>query len=227
METTCNAKKAENWWYYHRGWVIAGVVFVMLAVHLVWSSHNAPKWDLQVAVIVKDPFPAEVLEALSDGLSVYTADLNGDGKNRVEVVQYVVNFRKDDPTVDPKTQSAGVASMMADLRGCYSQVFLLDDPDGLSIATGALRYKNGQLPADEVYPPKEETCYAWTDCPELMQLELGSYNAELYGGSGDVQVELSHLYVGSRGFWDGTQTQYPAEDETLWQKLTENAVNKM
>lgn len=222
-ENYTTKQKAANWWHYHWLWVVAGVVFAILALHMLWSSVHAPKWDLQVAVIVKEPFPSQVLEALSDALSDYTTDLNNDGVNRVEVIQYVVNFRTDEGKIDPKTQSGGVAAMMADLRECYSQVFLLDDPDGFSISTGALRYRNGDLPEDDVYPLKEETCYLWTDCPELMQLQLGSYDAELYGGSGDVKTELSHLYIGSRGFWDGTATEHPECDEALWHALTENA----
>ncbi len=227
MKTTYTIhQKTANWWHYHWLWVLAGVVALGLFAHLIWSSLTAPKWDLQIAVIVKKPLPLPVLTALSEGLSQYTTDLDGNGNNRVEVVQYVVNFRTDAENVDPKVQSAGVAGMMADLRNGYSQVFLMDDPNGFSLSTGALRYRDGTLPADEVYPTAEQTSYLWTACPALTNLELGEYDASQYGGSGNIQTELSHLYVGSRGFWEETSTEHPAEDEALWQALTAGAVQQ-
>lgn len=223
MKDTQRKKDRENWWHYNWGKVLAGGIGLALGLHLVFSALTAPKWDLQVAIISKTAYPDEVLTALSDALSVYTTDLNGDGKARVEVVQFTINFDATDESVDQRRQSAAVSGLLADLRSNDTQVFFTDDPDGFSQSTGALRYRDGTLPADEVYPTWQETSYRWTDCPALTALALGEYDAYLYGGSGDAQTELSRLYIGSRGFWDGTHTAHPAEDEALWQALTEGA----
>lgn len=219
-------KRAANWWHYHWLWLVVGVVALFLLGHLVWSSVSAPKYDLQVAIIARDIYPDPVLEQLADGLSPYTQDLNGDGKATVQVVQYVIDFRTENAeTIDARTQSAGVSGLLADLRSCYTQVFLAEDPDGFSLSTGALRYRDGTLPADEVYPAWQETCYRWQDCPNLTRLTFDGYDAALYGGSGHTEDWFAGLYLGSRGFWDGTAPTYPEGSEAFWQKLIAGAVS--
>ncbi len=219
-------KSADNWWHYHRLWLIAGAVGLLLFIHMIWSSFNSPGYDLQVAVITREAWPDPVLDQLSQGLSLYAEDLDGDGSAAVRVVQYVINFRPDErESIDQRTQAAGVSGMLADLKGCYSQVFLVEDPDGFSASTGALRYRDGELPEDDVYPSWQETCYRWTDCPSLTALTFPGYDAGLYGGSGRTEDWFRRLYIGSRGFWDGTAPEYPEASEAFWQALTAGAAS--
>lgn len=219
-----NRKRAADWLRYHWLWLVVGGIALFLLGHLIWSSVTAPKYDLQVAVIARDVFPDPVLEQLGDGLRAYTRDLNGDGKVTVHVVQYVIDFRADNAeAIDMRTQAAGVSGMLADLRACHTQVFLVEDPDAFSLSTGALRYRDGSLPADEVYPVWQETCYRWLDCPNLTKLIFDGYDAGLYGGSGRTEDWFEKLYVGSRGFWEDTAPAYPEESEAFWQTLTTGA----
>lgn len=220
------SKRAANWLRYHWLWLVVGAAALFLLGHLVWSALSAPKYDLQVAVIAGDIYPDPVLEQLADALSAYTRDLNGDGKAAVHVVQYVVDFRTENAeTIDARTQAAGVSGLLADLRSCNTQVFLVEDPDGFSLSTGALRYRDGALPADEVYPAWQETCYRWQDCPSLTGLTFDGYDAAIYGGSGRTEDWFAGLYLGSRGFWDGTAPAYPEDSEAFWQKLTAGAAS--
>lgn len=219
-------KRAANWLRYHWLWLVVGAAALFLLGHLVWSALSAPKYDLQVAVIAGDVYPDPVLEQLADALSAYTRDLNGDGKASVHVVQYVVDFRTENAeTIDARTQAAGVSGLLADLRSCDTQVFLVEDPDGFSLSTGALRYRDGALPADEVYPAWQETCYRWQDCPSLTGLTFDGYDAAIYGGSGRTEDWFAGLYLGSRGFWDGTAPAYPEDSEAFWQKLIAGAAS--
>lgn len=219
-----NRKRAANWLRYHWLWLVVGGVVLFLLGHLVWSSVTAPKYDLQVAVISRNVCPDPVLEQLAGGLSTYARDLDGNGKVTVHVVQYVIDFRADHAeTIDMRAQAAGVSGLLADLRACHTQVFLVEDPDGFSLSTGALRYRDGTLPADEVYPTWEETCYRWTDCPNLTRLSFEGYDAGLYGGSGRTEDWFAGFYVGSRGFWEDTAPAYPAESEAFWQTLIADA----
>lgn len=221
-----SSKRAANWLHYHWLWLAVGAAALFLLGHLIWSALSAPKYDLQVAVIARDIYPDPVLEQLAEGLSAYAPDLNGDGKASVRVVQYVIDFRTENAeTIDARTQSAGVSGLLADLRGCHTQVFLAEDPDGFSLSTGALRYRDGTLPDDEVYPAWQETCYRWQDCPRLAALTFEGYDAEIYGGSGHTEDWFTVLYVGSRGFWDGTATDHPEESEAFWQTLTAGAAS--
>lgn len=225
MKFPADRRAADNWWHYHWLAVVVAAVAAALVGHLIFSSVTAPRADLQVALIASKAYPDSALDALARALTPLTADENGDGERTVMVVQYTVNFRTDTAaSTDASAQKAGVAGMLADLRGCYSQIFLLEDPDGFSRSTGALRCRDGTLPADGVYPDKAETCYRWADCPVLAGLDLGTYDSTLYGGTGSVQDLFGGLYVGSRGFWDGTATAHPEADEALWQTITAGAL---
>lgn len=217
-------KHAANWLHYHWLWLVVGAVALFLLGHLIWSAVSAPKYDLQAAIIAKDVYPDPVLEQLSEALSAYARDLNGDGKATVRVVQYVIDFRTENAgTIDARTQSAGVSGLLADLRACFTQVFLVEDPDGFSLSTGALRYRDGSLPADGVYPAWQETCCRWQDCPNLTALTFDGYDAGIYGGSGRTEDWFANLYIGSRGFWDGTAPAYPEANEAFWQTLISGA----
>lgn len=214
----------SNWLRYHWLWLTVGGIGLFLLGHLIWSGITAPRYDLQVAIIAGRVYPDPVLDQLAQALTPYAADLDGNGKTQVNVVQYVVSFRtENDAQTDARTRAAGVSGMLADLRSCETQVFIVEDPDGFSRSTGALRYRDGTLPADDVYPVWQETCYRWQDCPVLAGLPLGDYDAVLYGGTGHTADWFQGLYIGSRGFWEDTATRFAEGNEAFWQALTTGA----
>ena len=221
-ELTAKEKRA-NWWYYHKWYVAAGIILVLVLGNIIWNALGIGKVipDIQLAYVGSSPLPADTVSALENALSGLTADANGDGRTVVKVNQYVFANGSGDGNAAMYAY-ASYTTMMADFTACDSYFFLLEDADAFQRSYQMLRRLDGTLPTN--FDRDNEKCYlSWTDCPALMELELGSYSETMLNQTvtGDSQELLSHLYFARRGFWSDEKTvNNPDECDALWAKLT-------
>lgn len=196
------AEKRKNWWYYYKKHVIIGIVLTLICIELVCSFFGVGKVkpDYTLAYVGTASLPEEQLSGLKEALAALGKDENGDGEIVVAVNQYVSYNTGDSDSV--YYAQAAQAQLIADITGCDSYFFLLENPEQFQFDTHALRRLDGTLPADEDYSI-EGTCIPVAELPAL---------AELFPDR--------ELYLGRRGFWTEKTCDHMEGCDALWAGLT-------
>jgi len=216
------AGKRKNWWHYHKWHIVIAVVLAGIGVNLICHALGVGQIrpDYQIAYVGENALPDGTAAAIEAAFSALGEDLNGDGQVTVQLNQYPSTGGAD----------AGMAvsaevTLMGDILARDSYFFLLEDPAWFQVNYRSLRRLDGSLPEDGDYSA-DGTYLAWADCPILAEMELGNYSYEAPGktvqGSSDELV--SGLSLARRGFWTEETCQYPQGCDTLWDRLTEGAV---
>lgn len=223
-ELTAREKRA-NWWHYHKWYVFGGIVLAIALGNILWNALGVGKVvpDCQVAYVGAALLPEDTVSALENALARLIAGEGGDGEIVVKVNQYVSAGGSGDEDA-AMYATATNTTMMADLTSCDSYFFLLEDPYTFQQKYQVLRRLDGTLPTD--FDRDYENCYlAWTDCPALAGLELGSYAETILDQtwSGGNQELLSHFYIARRGFWTDKTVSDPDKCDALWAALTKGA----
>lgn len=213
-------EKAANWWYYHRLHVgIAAavlVVFIWMAADLL--GRTLP--DYQIALVTDQYIPDTVIAELSDALSAFGQDLNGDGQTVVQVNGYQLSLGSEEESaassaavVDAYTQMAGMTTLSGDVATRTSLIFLIDDPESFQASFELLAAADGSLPPEGSGIETVEL-FAFGDCPALTGLAL----------SEETRGYLNSFYLARRGFTEGkTLAEYPEENQALYELLTAGA----
>jgi hypothetical protein len=131
-------EKRKNWWHYHSRIVVFGVLGLAVVTYFVVTSIMQVKPDLRLGLAAPSSMPQELMDKLSASLSPYVADLNGDGKQVVEIEQYnLVTASAQTPErvaadgtaateVDPNTQMANMTRMTVALQDGNPALYLID-----------------------------------------------------------------------------------------------------
>ncbi len=219
-------KKIMNWLYYHRIHLIAGgaAIFILLEILLGALGVGKTFPDYQAAYAGTYPLPEETVEKLEEALAALGQDCNGDGKVVVTLNQYIKDTGESENAVkDASYNAASEAALLADMEGCESYFFLLEDPEAFQKNYQILALEDGSLPGEgESAPP---LAIPWKKAPRLSGMDLGSYEeavgTEILSGKG--QDLLSPLYLARRGFWGERTCRHRSECDALWDELTEGA----
>lgn len=223
-------EKRKNWWYYHKWYVLLGILAVVGLISLVsgilHTKTNLP--DYSIAYIGSYALPGSTVEQLETALAQLGEDRNGNGSVTVEVHQYLIYAEEDgDSQVKGSSASyayAGRVQLMADLENCDSVVFLLEDPVRFQEDYQMLSRIDGSLPEED--PDSGLPLYvSWAACPALTGLSLGTYAVELPEKTVEVsnQELLSGLYLARRGFWGEQTADDPEGCTAFWNHLLEGA----
>lgn len=210
------AEKRKNWWFYHKWFVLLGVLLAAIAVDILWSNLSRPQPDYRFAYVGSNPLPDDTVSALQAALEELGEDANGDGKTAVEIVQYVSG-------TDFSEETASQVTLVADIVECESYFFLLENPEDFQQMNHALRYLDGTLPPEDA--GAEGTFLLWSQCPVLAGLELGDYASVVLGqtATGRNQDVLVNLAFARRGFWTEKTVANLSACDALWEILTEGA----
>lgn len=213
------AEKRKNWWHYHKWHVGIGVLVAGIAASILWGALSRVEPDYQVAYVGANALPEDTAAAIEASFAALGEDLNGDGQVVVQLSQYT-----SADGADVQLAAAAEVTLMADLMDCESYFFLLEDPEQFQKKYHSLRRLDGTLP-EEADSSAEGTCLAWSGCPVLAGMDLGSYSCQLLGETvtGDSGELVSGLYLARRGFWTEKTSEYPEGCDALWDKLTEGA----
>lgn len=236
--TYTKAEKAGNWWHYHKWQVVVIVVVLAIVGTIAKDILFTTRPDYQVGYVGVQELPEDTVTALKTALASFCDDRNGDGKVVVQINQYAIDLSKttadtaesaEKDTSDPYVRMALMTRLTSDISSSDgSYIFLLEDPESFQANTEALRYLDGTVPDQDVTATDwQNMVYRWTDCPVLTGLDLGTYTGYtmMDDTTGSNQDVLGKLYVGCRGTWtDKTEESY-AQDDVLWQKLTQGAVS--
>ena len=209
-------EKRANWWHYHKWHVLAALAAALVLGDILWHvlGIGLVEPDYQIAYVGVEKLPDDTANALSEALSALGEDCNGDGAVTVLIRQYV------GAAEGPAAYSTAI-TLTADISEGDSSIFLLEDPAGFQEQCQVLRPLEGPLPEGGC-APYEDCVLAWTDCPVLTALPLGSYSEKVLGEeiSGDSQQRLAGIYLARRGYWTDKTCDHPEASDRLWEAMT-------
>lgn len=218
----------KNWWYYHKWYVIIGVILLGVAVDLICNALGlfTKSPDLQIAYVGKAPLPQDTVSALQQSFTSLAGDFNHDGEIIVQINQYV----GDSNTTDVEAayyQYASEITLIGDISDCESYLFLMEDPQNFQREYQLLALPDGSCP-DEADYSVEDKVIVWAQCPLLTGMELGSYSEMTMGQvtTGTNQELLAGLSLGRRCFYTDAVTDHLQECSDLWDMLYSSRVNQ-
>lgn len=218
----------KNWWYYHKWYVIIGVILLGIAIDLIGSALGlfTKSPDLQIAYVGKTPLPHDTASALQHAFSTLAGDFNHDGETIVQINQYISSTNTTD--VDTAYyQYASEITLIGDISDCESYIFLMEDPQDFQREFQLLACPDGSCPDKRDYSI-EDKVFVWSECPVLAEMELGTYTEITMGQttSGSNQELLSDFSLGRRCFYNDTVTDNLQECNDLWDMLYRSWENK-
>ncbi len=209
----------KNWWYYYKWYVVCGTGLVMLTLYLVFHAlglFSKPP-DFQIAYVGEAELPQDTVRALEHAFASLSHDFNGDDEVNVKVRQYVSDKQNPDAVY---YEYASEISLIGDITDCESYFFIMDNPQAFQKSFHVLAAPDGSCP-DELDFSTDDKAIAWTDCPVLMDMDLGTYSVTILGqeASGENQALLSSLYIGRRCFYTEDTTDHLSQCSDLWDQL--------
>lgn len=214
----------KNWWYYHKWYVICGIILLGIACNLIGNALGL--WtktpDFQIAYIGETLLPEDTVSALEQAFSSISQDFNGDGEILVHVNQYITGSQNQDAEAAYYAYASEL-TLIGDISDCESYFFLMDDPEQFQRNFHLLADSQGNCPPETDYSIKDKAIL-WKECPALSQLELGSYSTIVLGEevTGSNQELLSGLSIGRRCFYTGKTADNLEHCSKLWDFLIKN-----
>ena len=218
----------KNWWYYHKWYVISGIVLLAILCDVVGNAlglwHKAP--DFQIAFIGKAALPQDTVSALEQSFAAAGWDFNGDGEVIVRVNQYISGNHSNDAEI-AYYEYASELTLVGDISDCESYFFFFFDPDEFQRSYQLLACHDGSCPEETDYST-EDKAVLWAGCPALSGMELGPYSTMVNGEevTGDSQGLLAPLYFWRRCFYTENQAKNAEDCGKLWELLAEPASTK-
>lgn len=181
----------KNWWYYHKWYVICGIILFFSALSMIGNKlgwfKDTP--DIQIAYIGENPLPEDAAASIEEAFSSLAEDYNHDGKVLVKINQFISGASTGD-LESLSYQQAEEIALIGDIDGCISYFFLMEDPEKVQREFQLLAMPDGS-------------------CPSEYDLSA----------EGKVIPWNPHLYLGRRCFYSETRTPYADECGQLWDTL--------
>ncbi|MGN1141953.1 MAG: hypothetical protein ACI4TF_12190 [Oliverpabstia sp.] len=212
----------KNWWYYHKWYVICGILLCLISLQLIGNAFGWFKKepDLQIAYAGETPLPEDTVSAIEKAFSAFAGDYNQDGAITIQVNQYVSGSSEDASADASGYRQAAEIGLIADINDCESYFFLMDNPEELQKQYQILAMPDGTCP-DSADISTDNKAILWSSFKALSGLDLGEYTTTLLGQetAGSNQEILSTLYLGRRCFYDERETAHAKECAALWNAL--------
>lgn len=182
----------KNWWYYHKWYVICGVLLFLITFHLISNAfgwfHKAP--DVQIAYVGEEALSAETESAVIAAFSSMADDYNQDGEIFIQVNQYVSGSPTDHSAEGAQIRQAAEIRLVADINDCESFFFLMDQPEEFQKKYQILALEDGSCPKAHDFSVSDKLI-PWD----------------------------SSLSLGRRCFYDSRTTEHAEECAFLWDTL--------
>lgn len=188
IELKTAREKRKNWWYYHKGYLLIGLIVAVIAASWIYSAFFRPKPDYSFGLVTSFSVPAEVRESLEKHIAQYADDRNGDGQVMVTVNSYIFGdtlSSNDYQAVQAAfTRFAGDATMGTNIIYFHDEDGLLALEDSLQ---GFFQYNNGETMPEEA-KDFENAMRPWSDFAGLA--EFKAEGSELSNWTPEVVQEL-------------------------------------
>ncbi len=211
----------KNWWYYHKWYVIAGIILIGIFVNILGNKLHlwTPAPDYQIAYI-GPALPKETADALQGAFEELSEDLNGDGKIRVQLNQYIDQTSVSANDADAQQSAyAFEVRLIADIEQSDSYFFITDDPTDLQREYRIFANDDGSCPDEDDFDV-ENKVVALQDTA-LFDHIAGSYTEMILGQplTGENADRLQALYIGRRCFYTDQTTAHADGCDKIWNKI--------
>ncbi len=217
-------ERFSNWFSYNKWYLAVGAVVLYVLGSMVWNvlGIGQTKPDHWVAYVGARRLPEDCVTALEGALAQYGEDVNGDGIVSVRLTQHITAGGSS--TENMVYGYAAEVTLLADITQGESHFFLVEDPDAFQRNFQVLADLDGSIPSEGDLTGMDKVL-AWSQCPALSGLDLGSYTDTYLDQTetGDCQDLLSGLYLGRRFYYDPKQSDDPAPDGRMWDRMTQGA----
>ena len=119
-------KKWENFWYYYKYHVLAGVFILVCIIVFAKDMLSKIDYDYCVSVVGSYAVPEEDKAALQKWFEEHGEDLNEDGEIHVQVADYFLPS-EDDAGFDPQMYAASQTKLTVDLQEGTSMIYFLSE----------------------------------------------------------------------------------------------------
>lgn len=224
MREYTKKEKLQNWFYYHKWFLVVGAIILWVVGSMLWNMLGIGKIrpDYRVAYVGSRKLTEQTVEALENALASLGEDVNGDGRVAVELSQHISG--NDSNTENVMYGYASEITVLADITEGTSTFFLLEDPVTFHLTFQVLANPDGSIPPEDDLEALNKV-YRWDNCPALASLDLGTYEDKYLDitETGEIQDLLSQLYLGRRFFYNPDQQKNPEADNAFWLAITEGA----
>ncbi len=191
--------KRKNWWFYHKGHLLAGVIAAALVFSFFYSIFSKVKPDYTVALLTSYTMPESGKQELERCLTPYADDRNGDGRVTVSVVNYVFSGALPTSSEMMQQQNGQMAKFMADCSLNESMIFLYDVRAFELLEEnfdGFFQYNDG-TPMPETADDYENARVGWSEIPAFSSFSPVGRKGDSF--TGDMLLELyEKLWVSVR-----------------------------
>ena len=212
----------KNWWYYHKWYVILGVVLLGITVYL---TGNALGWfkkspDIQIAYIGETPLPSDTISALECAFGTLADDYNQDGEIIIQIHTFASGNPQNTDADSAYYRQASEIALIGDINDCESYFFLIENPDEFQKNYQVLAMPDGSCPKTSDFSIQDKV-FQWGSCTILSEMDLGSYTTTILGQtvSGSNQELLAPLFLGRRCFYNEKQCDNAPLCSQLWDRL--------
>lgn len=199
----------KDWWYYHKWYVICGIIFIFILTNLTgnafgWFKKNP---DIQIAYVGETRLPDETVNLVQDTFVSLIQDYNNDGEILVQINQFVSGNPDATDADSISYRQAALITLMGDINNCDSYFFLMENPEDVQMEFQVLAMPDGSCPSDTDFSI-EDKVFQWKDCKLLSETDTS-----------DSYKPLTGLYLGRRCFYNEKHSDYEDKCSRLWARL--------
>ncbi|MBQ9384383.1 MAG: hypothetical protein IJT87_09105 [Ruminiclostridium sp.] len=179
-------KKAENFWYHNKWYVIAGVFFAAALTFMLVTTLGKKQGDIRVMVVTKNKeISANVTyktQEFEEAFELYCRDYDDSGYVHVDI--YSADLSEN---ADPQYMLAGVTKVTSEILFGETQMFIVDREGAEAITNGDLTqfvdlsalYPDIEFTEGRLYKikgtPFAQNCQYYEACPD--DLYIAVHNA--------------------------------------------------
>ncbi len=208
-------EKILNFLYYYKWWLVLGAVVLVIIGQIMWSALGIGviRPDYQIACVMSAGLSEDSVSELENAFAELGEDLNGDGRIKITINQYISGFPAD-PENEAYYEYASDIKLQADIINGDSYFFIMEDPKKLQKQHQILADADGCLAENSDFSI-EGRAYLWNNVPALANMEL----------SEETRSAVKGLYFGRRGYYDTSEEKYIQQNNDLWRRIFEEAAN--
>lgn len=232
-------EKRQNFWFYYKWHFVIGGVIALILGTMIYDIVTQVRPDYEIGLITTIGYPPDTDVVLSEKLTPFFDDRNGDGEIVVNVNIY--SMGELGGVTDPNVLMANQTKFVGDVDAGQSMLFIVDEPALLDAQYGIF---SDDVPDDTIEQPEEgddlitvtydpadnvKFGVRWGDCPKLTALDLGESVDSLGGPSYSYQLFLEDFRILPRVFYgthlEGKEKQaaYYTASLAAMEKMTEGA----
>ena len=117
-------KKLENFWFYHKWHLLAGILILSMLVVAVHSCIKKESIDMYVLYMANGAYSTQAAEEFALKLEQYIDDIDGDGEKRVQVIS--VTFSDAVARTD-QSQEATLSKMVGQISSGPALFYVFDE----------------------------------------------------------------------------------------------------